>query len=218
MLDLDTAVRTWRHELALLQELTRDDLDELEDHFRATVGELVETGIAPDQAVALARHALGKPTEIATEYRKNDDPWWRRFVRAGWAMFAVSFMLPVHQAGITIFDTTLGDGVLPGVQAFLLALQGDAGTIGVISALTNVVVLMTLWRITSRDRRGVTVLAVLSVGATLLNGWWLMQFDTVSELMIGYYMWWAAFGTVASGLVVRARALTRRAAPAIAAS
>ena len=77
---------------------------------------------------------------------------------------------------------------------------------------------MTLWSITSRGRRGVTVLAVLSVGATLLNGWWLMQFDTVSELMIGYYMWWAAFGTVASGLVLRARALTRRAAPAIAAS
>ena len=210
MLELDAAIRTWRNALGRQQTLTKDDLDELEDHFRATYDELVETGIEPQQAMALTRRALGEPEDLAVEYRKNDDPWWRRFIRTGWVMFAVSFALPVHAWGITIFDTTLGDGVLPGVQAFLLALQGEVGPIGVISALTNVTMLLTFWKLAGRDRRSVITAMTLMIGAALLNGWWLFEVDRVSELMIGYYTWWASFGAVASGLALRARALAAR--------
>jgi hypothetical protein len=121
MFELETAIRTWRDGLARQQTLTKDDLDELEDHFRTTYGELVEIGIAPDQAVSLARKALGEPRDLATEFRKNDDPWWRLFIRAGWVMFAVSFVLPVHAWGITVFNTTIGDGAVPGVQETLSA-------------------------------------------------------------------------------------------------
>ena len=211
MFELDAAIRTWRNELARQQTLTKDDLDELEDHFRATCEELVETGIAPDQAAALTRQALGEPRDLATEFRKNDDPWWRRFIRAGWAMFAVSFVLPVHVWGITVFNTTIGDGAVPGIQAFLIALQGEAGPFGVISALTNVAMLWTFWKLAGRGRRSIVPAMVLMVGAALLNGWWLLEVDRVSELMIGYYTWWASFGAVASGLALRARALPRRA-------
>jgi hypothetical protein len=211
MFELDAAVRTWRNELARQQTLTKDDIDELEDHFRATCEELVETGIAPDQAVALTRQALGEPLELATEFRKNDDPWWRRFIRAGWVMFAVSFVLPVHAWGITVFNTTIGDGAVPGIQAFLIALQGEGGPIGVISALTNVAMLLTFWKLAGRGRPNIVIVMTLMIGAALLNGWWLFQIDHASELMIGYYTWWASFGVVASGLALRARALARHA-------
>jgi len=213
MFELDAAIRTWRNELVRQQTLTKDDLDELEDHFRATCEELVETGIAPDQAVALTRRALGEPRELATEFRKNDDPWWRRFIRAGWVMFAVSFVLPVHTWGITIFDTTVGDGAVPGVQAFLIALQGEGGPLGVISALTNVAMLFTFWKLAGRGHRSIVKVMLPMMGAALLNGWWLLEVDRMSELMIGYYTWWASFGTVASGLALRARALSTREAP-----
>ena len=216
MFEIDSAVQTWRTQLAHQQTLTRDDLDELEDHFRATVTELIDTGIAPDQAVVLARNALGEPEPLAVEYRKNDNPWWRRFVHAGWAMFAASFILPVHTWGITIFNTTFGDGAVPGVQAFLIALQGEGGVVGIVSALTNIVMLTTFWRIARRGRRGIVAAAGLMAGAAILNGWWLFQVSTISELQIGYYMWWASYGAVASGLALRARALAKRAAPAIA--
>ena len=213
MFELDTAIRTWRNELARQQTLTKDDLDELEDHFRATFDDLVETGIDPQQAMALARRALGEPDDLATEFRKNDDPWWRRLIRGGWAMFAVSFVLPVHHWGITVFNTTIGDGVVPGVQAFLIALQGEAGPLGVISALTNVAMLLTFWKLAGRGSRSIVTIMMLMIGAALLNGWWLFEVDHVSELMIGYYTWWASFGAVATGLALRARALAATEAP-----
>ncbi len=215
MPELDAAIRTWRNDLARQDTLTRDDLDELEDHFRATYHELVETGIVPEQAIILARRALGEPQELATEFQKNDDPWWRRFVRLGWVMFAVSWALPVHTWGITIFDINLGEGVVPGVQAFLLALMGEAGVIGVLSALTNVAMLLTCWKPAARGRRGILRLTALIMGAALLNGSWLFQVDSLNELLVGYYVWWASFGAVASGLVLRARALSQRATPAV---
>jgi len=211
--EIDSAVQTWRTQLARQQTLTRDDLDELEDHFRATVAELIDTGIAPDQAVVLARNALGEPEPLAVEYRKNDNPWWRRFARVGWAMFAASFILPVHTWGITIFNTTFGDGAVPGVQAFLIALQGEGGPVGVASALTNVIMLATMWRISRRGVGGILGATVLFAVSMLLNGWWLFQVGHVSELMIGYYAWWASFGVVGTGLALRARALLARQAP-----
>ena len=128
-------------------------------------------------------------------------------------MFVISFVLPLHASGITIFDTTIGDGVVPGVQAFLIALQGEAGPVGVLSALTNVLMVLTFWKLAGRGRRTITALAPVMIGAALLNGWWLLEVNRVNELLIGYYLWWASFGFVATGLVMRARALTARAVP-----
>lgn len=210
MFDLERSIRDWRNELALQRSLSTNQIDELEDHLRSTYRSLVEIGLLLPEAWAHAREALGTSTELSTEFRKVDGVAWRRFLVAGWAMFAVSFFLPVHDFGLELFNFEIADGVLPGFQAFLLALKGEAGVVGIVSALTNAVMLITMWRIANRGRNAIVVLAGLAATAALTNAWWLTSVDVLADLRVGYYVWWASFGFASAGLMLRARAVVRR--------
>ena len=65
-------------------------------------------------------------------------------------MYAVAFFLPVARYGITLQDASGGD--LPGIEALWLALTGAGGTVGILSALTNLVMVLTFRRISDAGR------------------------------------------------------------------
>lgn len=202
MFDLDAAIHTWRVDLANRRSLSQSDLDELEDHLRCVYDAMIELDSAPEEAWACAREGVGAPEALSAEFRKVDGVAWRRLLKLGWVMFALAFFLPVHRYGDTLFHTSLSDGLLPGIQAFLVALFQD-GTLGAASALTNFVMLATMWRIGDRARPALLALAGATGVAFFLNIVWMTS--DLTDLRPGYFLWWVSFGLVAAGLALRAR-------------
>ena len=214
MFDVDGVIRSWRRELAAKRSFSRDQLDELEDHVRSTYRSLVEAGARPAEAWASARRDPGTAAELSEEFRKVEGAAWRRVMKLGWALFAVSFFLPVHRFGLPFsglewstlaFD--LPRGALPGIEAFLVAITGEGGAVGVASALTNALMLATLWRIGERGRTTIIALAIMMSLSVFLNVWWMQVVDAISDLRVGYYAWLGSFGLVSAGLLMRARSL-----------
>ena len=208
MFDLEAAVRGWRS-LAREYPLSTTDLDELEDHLRSTYLAHRTQGRRAVEAWAIALRALGTAEELSSEYRKVRGQTWLWLLRAGWVAFVVAFFLPVADGGITLLDPELAEGLLPGFQAFRVAITGEEGIVGVLSAVTNVLMLVTMWRATALGRKGVVLLGIVVSVSALLNGWWLSVMDPVADLRIGYYMWWVSFGLVSSALLMRARVLAQ---------
>lgn len=207
MFDLDGAVRTWREEVAARHTLSAADIDELEDHLLLRHRALMMQGRAPEVAWAQAREGLGAPVTLAEEYVKVSGSAWRRLMQAAWALFAVSWVMPVISLG--------GDESAPGWWAFWQALTGELGVVGALTALTNAVMLRTLWRPSDLDGHRLAASTAAMLAAAILNGWYLMSDMTdgnPATLMAGYYVWWASFGLAAAGLVQRLRSLGVRAA------
>lgn len=209
MFDLDEAVGDWRRTFARARSFSRWDLDELEDHLRAAyeVELVLDPDLEPERAFGYAVATLGTPTELSVEFAKVEGRGWRRLVRVGWLVFAISFFLPVARYGITLGDADFQEGLLPGIQALLLAFGGWGGAIGVLSGLTNLLMGATLWRISDAGPKRTRLLAWLMTLGAVLNTCWLVLTDDRSGLFVGYYAWLASFGAVASGLWMRARAL-----------
>jgi hypothetical protein len=214
MFDLDDAVRTWRRDFTRERSFSERDLDELEDHLRAAYDvELdLNPALSPARAFAYACEDLGAAAELSGEFAKVEGKAWRRLVRTGWLVFGAAFLLPVARYGITLGQADLHDGLLPGVEAFLLAIKGWGGVVGILSALTNFVMIATVRRISDAGRGRVWLLALLMITAMLLNLCWFFEIDSVSDLLPGYYAWLASFGLVGSGLLLRARALPEESA------
>ncbi len=209
MFRLDRAVNRWRQELERGSSLSPREVDELEDHLRAHVDLDMELSpsLTPARAFAHATMVIGTPEKLSKEFARAGKPRWRKLVFAGWALFAVSFVLPAytdHQ-----MDGLFTLGTMPGWDAFFSALfWGDR--LGQLSAVTNLVmlgsllILRTSWRGRGRWLRwlvggtGVLNLAYWPI-STLTSG------DPVSRLLPGYWVWAASFLCVAAGLWLRNR-------------
>ena len=200
MFDLDAAVLAWRERVGRRSSLSPREVDELEDHLRARVDLEMELnrGLVPAHAFAMAREGLGDPATLSKEFAKAGKPRWRRLMVAGWALFAVSFFLPA-----------LYDPSVAGWEAFLYAVTNWAGLIGVLSALTNLLMLVTI--LTARRARppgGRWAFPVMA-GASALNllywPFWVMTEEGKELLHVGYWAWLASFLCVSAGLWMRER-------------
>lgn len=209
MSDLDRQVRRWRKRQERRTSLSSRELDELEDHLRAHVDldMALSPSLTPATAFVQATAAMGAPEKLSKEFARAGKPRWRWLVFAGWALFAVSFVLPAytdHTTGV-LFKV----GTVSGWDAFWTVLFSD-DRLGQLSAVTNLLVLGSLlilrtsWR--GRGRR----LSWLLGGAGALNlVYWpiflVTHGDPVSFLQPGYWVWAASFLCVAAGLWLRNR-------------
>lgn len=163
--------------------------------------------------------------ELSKESSKAGKPSWWRLVYAGWALFAVSFLLPAYvddggrgpppppppatadtPPSVDLEEPRDPDTMRTaiGADAFLNALiWGD--WLGKLSALTNFLMLASLLALrTSRPGHG-RRLRWLVGGAGVLNLvywpiWMVGESDPISYLLIGYWSWVASFFCVAAGL------------------
>ncbi len=113
----------------------------------------------------------------------------------GWSTFLVSWFLPIHELG-----ETLADGVLPGWLVARDCLAGEGGVHGFVSALTNIVMLVTAPVALFRSRKAAALLAGLCIVGALVNGWWIIRVMPDGGLRIGYYLWSLSFVIVAAGM------------------
>lgn len=209
MFELETEVRRWRRNLERPSSLSPRELDELEDHLRARVSLELELNpaLSPAGALAIAGEELGQPTAISREFAKAGRPRWRRLLLAGWAMYAVSFLLPVY--GYSLHDaefTTHGYEIFP--ELVRLTTSGPAWAVGVLW-LPNLIMLMTLpaFRGLRPSRRAWTAGIVGATGALplILGLVRLGDPGTPFRSGIGYWMWCASFVVVATALWLRSR-------------
>lgn len=204
MFDLEKAVGRWRKKLESESSLSPREVDELEDHLRAGFDLEMELTPAhpPVAAFANASGGMGEPAELSKEFARAGSPRWRRLIYAGWALFAVSFVLPVlgeGPGGSGLFDF----GTIFGWEALVYALRGTL--LEQLSAATNLLMLGSLLVLRTARRGPGRWLRWLMGGAGVLNIlywpiWAVAEGGPVSDLRSGYWIWAASFLCVAAGI------------------
>lgn len=95
---------------------------------------------------------------------------------------------------------------MAGWQAFWSALIGWGGPIGIVSALTNLLMVATGFHGRWSPRARWPAIALAAAGALNLGYWlWLVAGDGGFSLKIGYYVWVASFLCSAVGFRLRGR-------------
>jgi MYXO-CTERM domain-containing protein len=79
--DLEAQFAQWRHYVQRRKELRESDAEELEDHLRGTVDELVGIGLRADEAFLVAVKRMGSLDELSREFaREHSERLWKQLM------------------------------------------------------------------------------------------------------------------------------------------
>lgn len=123
--EIDAAVAAYTAELQAEAELGRAEVGELEDHLRATIGDLREHGLPASHAIAEAARRLGDPRAVARESARVRSPFGAKLSRArAWSI--VALMVPLLASAFTnVALMSARDGtwmlIAPAAQVALVA-------------------------------------------------------------------------------------------------
>ena len=75
----DALVAEWRRYVLRRQVISPDDVDELEDHLRAQIDDLTQSGLDEGEAFLVAIRRLGDVDQVSSEYaREHSDRLWKQ--------------------------------------------------------------------------------------------------------------------------------------------
>jgi len=81
--ELETQISGWRNYMRRRRAIHDTDVDELEDHLRATVADLVQAGLREDEAFLIAVKRMGNLDDLSREYaRVHSERLWKQLVPA----------------------------------------------------------------------------------------------------------------------------------------
>ncbi|MDQ3578162.1 MAG: permease prefix domain 1-containing protein [Actinomycetota bacterium] len=82
--ELEAQFAQWRHYAQRRPELRQADADELEDHLRGSVDELVAVGLHADEAFLVAVKRMGRLDDLSREFaREHSERLWKQLVLTG---------------------------------------------------------------------------------------------------------------------------------------
>ncbi|MGH3900629.1 MAG: permease prefix domain 1-containing protein [Pseudonocardiaceae bacterium] len=82
--ELEAQFAQWRHYVQRRPELQPSDADELEDHLRGCVDELVAVGLRADEAFLVAVKRMGSLDDLSREFaREHSERLWKQLVLTG---------------------------------------------------------------------------------------------------------------------------------------
>src|SRR3712207_7072095 len=82
--ELEAQFAQWRHYVQGRRELQPSDADELEDHLRGSVDELVAAGLSADEAFLVAVKRMGSLDELSREFaREHSERLWKQLMLTG---------------------------------------------------------------------------------------------------------------------------------------
>ncbi|MGQ0778769.1 MAG: permease prefix domain 1-containing protein [Pseudonocardiales bacterium] len=82
--ELEAQFAQWRHYVQRRRELQPSDADELEDHLRGCVDELVAVGLRADEAFLVAVKRMGSLDDLSREFaREHSERLWKQLVLTG---------------------------------------------------------------------------------------------------------------------------------------
>ncbi|GAA3463884.1 permease prefix domain 1-containing protein [Saccharothrix longispora] len=81
---LEAQFDQWRRYVERRRELRQPDVEELEDHLRGSVDELVDAGLRADEAFLVAVKRMGSLDELSREFaREHSERLWKQLVLTG---------------------------------------------------------------------------------------------------------------------------------------
>lgn len=141
--ELEAQFEQWRHYVQRRRELQPADADELEDHLRGSVDELVAAGLSADEAFLVAVKRMGSLDELSREFaREHSERLWKQLVLTGEtgsqvtdtrarrdlrAMIICAVGAAVSLKVPELFGVSFEDGTFYARNASLLALPWLAG-------------------------------------------------------------------------------------------
>src|SRR6185436_11804271 len=82
--ELEAQFAQWREYVQRRRELRSADVDELDDHLRGSVDELVAAGLSADEAFLVAVKRMGSLDELSREFaREHSERLWKQLVLTG---------------------------------------------------------------------------------------------------------------------------------------
>lgn len=82
--ELKAQFAQWRHYVQRRRELRQSDAEELEDHLRGSVDELVAVGLRADEAFLVAVKRMGSLDDLSREFaREHSERLWKQLVLTG---------------------------------------------------------------------------------------------------------------------------------------
>jgi hypothetical protein len=89
--ELEAQFAQWRQYVQRRRELRPSDAEELEDHLRGSVDELVAVGLRPDEAFLVAVKRMGSLDDLSREFaREHSERLWKQLVLTGETAGAVA--------------------------------------------------------------------------------------------------------------------------------
>ncbi|WP_433553842.1 permease prefix domain 1-containing protein [Micromonospora zamorensis] len=185
----------WRQYVLRRRELQPSDADELEDHLRGSVDELVAAGLSPDEAFLVAVKRMGSLDDISREFaREHSERLWKQLVLTGdsgspiagarsrrdlWVMFGCAAGAVVSVKAPALFGLTFDDdGSFYARNATLFALPWLAAFLA--------------WRRQARPVMIAVLVALFALGAVAANAYPLAddsQSVVVSSVHLPIALW-----------------------------
>ena len=82
--NLETQIAAWRTYMQRRQALHDADVDELEDHLRASISDLVRADLRPEEAFLVAVTRMGNLDTLSREFAQvHSERLWKQLVVAG---------------------------------------------------------------------------------------------------------------------------------------
>jgi hypothetical protein len=82
--ELEAQFSQWRHYVQRRRELQQCDAEELEDHLRGSVDELIAVGLRADEAFLVAVKRMGSLDDLSREFaREHSERLWKQLVLTG---------------------------------------------------------------------------------------------------------------------------------------
>ncbi|MEU7921561.1 permease prefix domain 1-containing protein [Micromonospora zamorensis] len=180
----------WRQYVLRRRELQPSDADELEDHLRGSVDELVAAGLSPDEAFLVAVKRMGSLDDISREFaREHSERLWKQLVLTGdsgspvagarsrrdlWVMFGCAAGAVVSVKAPALFGLTFDDdGSFYARNATLFALPWLAAFLA--------------WRRQARPVMIAVLVALFALGAVAANAYPLAD-DSQSVVVSGVHL------------------------------
>ncbi len=201
---LDTQIASWTDYLRARQSVSGPDIDELENHLRDQIADLIGSGLSDDEAFIVAIKRMGSLNEVSREFaREHSDRLWKQLVmdepdatpRRG-RRFTLVLALAVAAAVAVkipaLFGLTIIGEAMNGSNFYLLN-----------TSLLVLPFLAAFFAVSRRLRPGAIVVgaATFAVIAVLLNSYPFGQSGVTQLLAAGFavVVLWLAVGVAYTG-------------------
>ncbi|MGC4813464.1 permease prefix domain 1-containing protein [Micromonospora sp. DT228] len=188
--ELEAQFAQWRQYVLRRRELQAVDADELEDHLRGSVDELIAAGLSPDEAFLVAVKRMGSLDDLSREFaREHSDRLWKQLVLTGdsdspaagtrsrrtlWVMLGCAAGAVVSVKAPALFGLSFDDdGSFYARNATLFALPWLAAFLA--------------WRRQARPAVIAVLVALFALGAVAANAYSLAD-DSQSVVVTGVHL------------------------------
>jgi len=170
--ELEAQFAQWRQYVQRRRELLPSDADELEDHLRGSVDELVAAGLSADEAFLVAVKRMGSLDDLSREFaREHSERLWKQLVLTGESSSPSEGVRSRHDLRMMVFCAAGAAVSVKVPQLFGMSLDNDAAFYGLnlsLFALPWLAGFLGWRRHASRPLIGILV-ALFALGAVAAN-------------------------------------------------